>query len=204
MRIEIVLPGRPVDVDLPGLAAAHDVNGTVSGGRNYRDYLFHNDGDRFSDVTPPVVGERQSDHGAHWADMDGDGDLDLALTGGSAQGMHSLLINSQADDRARRSLQVLVLDEDGRFTRAGAEVRLFDAASGALLGTNVLDTGSGYNSQNAMPVHFGLPHDGSVDVEITTMTNDGRKLSRLRGVSPAEYAGGWLVVKVDEHGNLRQ
>ena len=26
------------------------VNGTVSGGRNYRDYLFHNDGDRFTDV----------------------------------------------------------------------------------------------------------------------------------------------------------
>jgi len=178
------------------------VNGTVSGGRNYRDYLFHNDGDRFTDVTPPIVGAQQSDHGAHWADMDGDGDLDLALTGGSAAGMHHLLINSQADERARRSLQVLVLDADGHFTRAGAEVRLFDATSGALLGTNIVDTGSGYNSQNAMPVHFGLATEAPVDVEVTTMTPQGRKQARLSDIDPSSYVGRWLVVRVDENGKL--
>ncbi len=180
------------------------VNGTVGGGRNYRDYLFHNDGDRFTDVTPPVVGDQQSDHGAHWADMDGDGDLDLLLTGGSPAGMHHLLINSQADERARRSLQVLVLDADGHYTRAGAEVRLFDAASGALLGTGIVDTGSGYNSQNAMPVHFGLASEALVDVEVTTMTRSGRKSARLSGIDPSAYVGRWLVVKVDESGGLRQ
>ena len=180
------------------------VNGTVGGGRNYRDYLFHNDGDRFSDVTPSVVGDQQSDHGAHWADMDGDGDLDLLLTGGSAAGMHHLLLNAQADERARRSLQVLVLDAAGHYTRAGAEVRLFDAASGALLGTGIVDTGSGYNSQNAMPVHFGLASNALVDVEVTTMTRQGREQARLTGVDPSAYVGRWLVVKVDENGNLRQ
>ncbi len=180
------------------------VNGTVGGGNNYRDYLFHNDGDHFTDVTPAVIGDQQSDHGAQWADMDGDGDLDLLLTGGSAAGMHYLLINSQADERARRSLQVLVLDADGHYTRAGAEVRLFDAASGALLGTNIVDTGSGYNSQNAMPVHFGLASDALVDVEITTLTRQGRVQARLSGVDPGSYVGRWLVVKVDENGDLRQ
>ncbi len=180
------------------------VNGTVSGGRNYRDYLFHNDGDRFTDVTPPVVGDQESDHGAHWADMDGDGDLDLALTGGSAAGMHYLLLNSQVDERARRSLQVLVLDADGHYTRAGAEVRLFDAASGALLGTRIVDTGSGYNSQNAMPVHFGLAREALVEVEVTTMTRQGRRRARLSDIDPSAYVGRWLVVKVDENGDVGQ
>ncbi|MEE8130781.1 MAG: ASPIC/UnbV domain-containing protein, partial [Vicinamibacterales bacterium] len=135
---------------------------------------------------------------------DGDGDLDLALTGGSADGMHHLLINSQAGERARRSLQVLVLDADGHYTRPGAEVRLFDAASGALLGTSIVDTGSGYNSQNAMPVHFGLARNGLVDVEVTTLTRQGRKRARLSGVDPGSWVGRWLVVKVDEYGDLRQ
>ena len=103
-----------------------------------------------------------------------------------------------------RSLQVLVLDAEGRFTRAGAEVRLFDATSGALLGTNIVNTGSGYNSQNAMPVHFGLATDAPVDVEVTTMTRQGRKQARMSGVDPRSYAGRWLVVRVDENGELRQ
>lgn len=180
------------------------VNGTISQGTNYRDYLFHNDGDQFTNVTPPVIGDLKADHGAHWADMNGDGALDLALTGGSAEGMHYLLINSLANERARRSLQVLVLDTDGHYTQAGAEVRLFDTESGELLGTGILDTGSGYNSQNAMPVHFGLAGQALVDVEVTTMTPQGRKQARLPGVDPSSYAGRWLVVKIDESGEVWQ
>ncbi len=176
------------------------VNGTVGGGVNYRDYLFHNDGERFSDVTTNVVRGQQSDHGAHWADMNGDGSLDLALTGAK----HNLLVNGQGKERGRRSLQVLVVDEAGHHTRAGAEVRLFDATSGTLLGTNIVDTGSGYNSQNAIPVHFGLARDGLVDIEVTTLTPQGRKQGRLTGVDPSSYAGRPLVVKVDRNGNVRQ
>jgi hypothetical protein len=195
------------------------VNGTISQGTQYPDYLLHNAGDRFTDVTPPMMNELNADHGAHWADMNGDGALDLALTGGTEEGMHYLLINGLAGEQARRSLQVLVLDSDGHYTRAGAEVRLFDTASGALLGAAIVDTGSGYNSQNAMPVHFGLGALGGpagsagqaaqvegalVDVEITTMTRQGRVRARLAGVEPADYAGRWLVVMVDESGELRQ
>ena len=180
------------------------VNGTVGGGHNYRDYLFHNDGERFTDITPSVVGDQNADHGAHWADMDGDGDLDLALTGGSADGMHHLLLNALDDERASRSLQILVLDADEHYTRAGAEVRLFDAASGTLLGTRIVDTGSGYNSQNAAPVHFGLATRALLDVEVTTLTPQGRKRARLTDIDPASYIGRWLVVKVDANGDARQ
>ena len=69
------------------------VNGTVTGGMNYPDYLFRNMGDRFADVTPPRIKALAADHGAQWADYDGDGDPDLALTGAQPAGMHLLLQN---------------------------------------------------------------------------------------------------------------
>jgi hypothetical protein len=175
------------------------VNGTVTGGKSYRDYLFHNDGERFIDVTPEKLLEQEADHGAHWVDCDLDGDLDLALTG---VGMHYIFQNLLPEEKARRSLQVMVLDARGRYTRSGAEVRLYEAGTKNLLGMNILDTGSGYNSQNAMPVHFGLPNEGPVDVEITSLTSEGRKTAVVSSVNPQEYAGRWLVVKVDGQGNL--
>ncbi|MCH8127600.1 M20/M25/M40 family metallo-hydrolase [candidate division KSB1 bacterium] len=178
------------------------VNGTITGGKSYRDYLFHNDGDRFTDITPKILLDQKADHGVHWADFDKDGDLDLALTGAASDGMHHLVLNEIDKKRANRSLQVLVLDARGHYTRAGSEVRLYDANSGVLLGTNILDTGSGYNSQNAMPVHFGLAKQGLVDVEITTLTKQGRKTARLSDIDPKSYIGRWLVVKIDENGNV--
>ena len=114
------------------------------------------------------------------------------------------MINGQSTEQARRSLQVLVLDADGRYTRAGAEVRVFDAESGNLLGTSIVDTGSGYDSQNAMPVHVGLGSRAPVDIEVTTMTPQGRKQARLSDIDPNVYAGRWLVVKVDENGDVRR
>ena len=69
------------------------VNGTVTGGKSYRDYLFRNTGTRFEDVTPDNIRALEADHGALWADVDGDGDEDLALTGAQPNGMHLLLRN---------------------------------------------------------------------------------------------------------------
>jgi len=129
-----------------------------------------------------------------------DGDLDLALTGAAPDGMHHLFRNQLSSQRAGRSLQVMVLNERGNYTRPGAEVRLFRA--GKLLGTNILDTGSGYNSQNAMPVHFGLSENKPVDVEVTTLTKYGRKTVSLSNVSPEEYTGRILTVKVNAAGEI--
>jgi hypothetical protein len=96
----------------------------------------------------------------------------------------------------------LVLDDKGHYTRAGTEVRLFKAGSKVLLGTNLFDTGSGYNSQNAMPVHFGLPEEGPVDVEITSMTQEGRKTALIANVDPKDYRGSWLTIKINKAGQL--
>ena len=178
------------------------VNGTVTRGRSFEDFLFHNDPTRFSDVTPDMLKKNDADHGVQWLDFDGDGDLDLALTNASATGMHYLLRNDLPADRARRSLQVAAVDAMGRYTRAGAEIRIFDSRTGRLLGTGLMDTGSGYNSQNAMPVHFGLAQEGAVDVEVITLTSKGRKSARLTKVNPADYAGRNLTIKTDANGAI--
>ena len=116
--------------------------------------------------------------------------------------MHHLLKNKLSEEHANRSLHILVLDEKGHYTRAGTEVRLFKAGSNELLGTNIFDTGSGYNSQNATALHFGLPEEWSVDVEIATMSKEGRKTVRISNVDPKDYRGSCMIVKVDQTGRL--
>jgi len=171
------------------------VNGTVTGGVSYRDHLFRNTGKQFEDVTPENVKALQADHGVQWADFDGDGDVDLALTGARPDGMHSLLRNELDSAAARRSLSVSVVDANGRATLAGTEVRVYVAGTRRLLGTRLVDSGSGYDSQNVVPVHFGLPSLGRVDVEVTVPRAGRRAVTRSRSVDPAGSAGRSLVIR---------
>lgn len=162
------------------------VNGTVTGGVSHRDHLFRNTGNAFVDVTPGNVLVVPADHGVQWADYDTDGDLDLALTGSRPDGRHELLRNMLPDAVARRSLQVRVLDHDGRATRAGAEVRVFVAGTRTPLGTRLVDSGSGYDAQSDMAVHFGLRSVNRVDIEIVFPSGGKRIATRMRGVRPGQ------------------
>jgi hypothetical protein len=146
---------------------------------NERDYLFHNDGARFTEG--PRL-EHGATHGIQWADFDGDGALDLAIANNNPNGTHALYRNVMAPEMARRSIQVLVLDRNGHYTRAGSEVRIYKPGTREVWGGRIVDSGSGYCSQNAMPVHFGLPKAGRVDVEVTTLGTDGRKITRVANV----------------------
>lgn len=183
------------DVDNDGRVDLY-VNGTVTGGVSYPDTLFRNTGTRFEDVTPANVKALQADHGAAWIDFDQDGDVDLSLTGSRPDGMHLVLRNRLPPADARRSLAVRVLDGRGRATRAGAEVRLFAAGSRRLIGTRLVDSGSGYNAQNDIPVRFGLGAVASVDVEVTMPRRGRRLVTRVDGVNPHEYAGRALEIRV--------
>jgi len=183
------------DVDHDGALDLY-VNGTVTGGTSYPDFLFHNAAGKFTDVTPDNLKALQADHGVLWFDIDRDGDLDLALAGAQATGMHYVLRNDLDSAAARRSLAVRVLDGRGHATRAGAEVRVFAAGTKTLLGTRLVDTGSGYNAQSDMPVHFGFARMQPVDVEVTWPSRGKRKVVRVRNVSPPKFSGTSLVVKV--------
>ncbi len=157
------------------------VNGTITHGEQYRDYLFRNDSTHFTDATPAVILDLHADHGAQWADADHDGALDLALAGAEPDsGTHALLHNDLAPDQARRFIDVHVTDDHGHHL-PGAEVRLYDQA-GNLLGTRLVDTGSGYDSQNILPVHFGTPGPGPFDIEVTYPAAGRRMEATARNV----------------------
>ena len=163
------------------------VNGTVTGGASWQDSLFRNTGSSFVDVTPAVIRKQQADHGVQWADVDGDGDLDLALTGSRTDGTHLVMRNMLPAAAAARGLHVRVVDAKGHATRAGAEVRAFAAGSTRLIGSRLVDSGSGYDAQNDMPVHIGVPSGVSkVDVQVIVPAGGKRTAIWQRGVAPGK------------------
>jgi hypothetical protein len=144
------------------------VNGTVTGGKQYEDYLFRNTGKSFDHVTPAEIGSPNGDHGAEWADYDLDGDLDLALTGVQKDGMHWLLKNPLGAAERARAINVLPLDAAGRATLAGATVSVI--ADGRRVQSRLVDGGSGYNAQNAAPVHVAISGAKTVVLELRAGT----------------------------------
>ncbi len=191
------------DFDHDGLLDLY-VNGTITGGTQYRDWLMRRQGGAaFEDVTPPVLLDLAADHGATWVDFDLDGDLDLALVGVSDEGMHALMQNLLRPEFVWHSLQVRVLDQNGHATHPGAEVRVYATGSDRILGTRLVDTGSGYNSQSDLPLHFGLPGGQPVDMAVTVMGGGERRTGRVSRVDPASYQGRVLTVRIGRDGSIR-
>ena len=162
--------------------------------------LYRNNRGAFVKATPAAISRNVGGYGSIWADYDNNGTMDLALSSSN----HYVLANGLAPRVARRSLQVMVLNEKGRHTRAGTEVRLYAVGTRTLLGTRILDTGSGYNSQSVRPVHFGLPTADAVDVKVTTMSSEGRKVAWVKDVDPGKHTGSHLSVRVDRAGRVVQ
>ena len=174
----------PADVDHDGRLDLY-VNGTVSATESWRDWLFVRTDSGFADRTPPNVLALNASHGVQWADVDGDGALDLALAGSRPDATHPILRNALPAAVARRSLQVRVLDAAGRPAAAGAEVRVYAAGTRRLLATRWTDAGSGYDAQSDAPVHVGLATTARVDVEVTVPTGRTRVRTVVRGVAPS-------------------
>ena len=78
---------------------------------------------------PEIVAKHGATHGVQWVDFNGDGALDLALANNNPAGGHYLFRNVLPPDRARRSIQVQVVDKNGHHTRAGSEVRVLAPGS---------------------------------------------------------------------------
>jgi hypothetical protein len=183
------------DVDHDGRLDVY-VNGTITGGTQYRDYLLRNTGSAFEDVTPANLRALNADHGAQWADVDGDGDEDLALTGAQPDGMHALLRNLLPEADARRAIRIRVGDAERRAVRAGAEIRAYAAGTRKLVAARLVDTGSGYDAQNDMPVTVSLPSLDPVDFEVT-YPKAGQRLATLnRNIDPRMWHGKVLGIMV--------
>jgi hypothetical protein len=143
--------------------------------------LYRNTGRAFIEVTPDSLAALQADHGVQWADVDGDGDEDLSLTGQRPDGMHFVLLNQF--DMPARAIKVSVRDVNGRTTRAGAEVRVYEAGTRRVLATRLVDTGSGYNAQNDLVLTIGLPSVGLVDVEVSWPAAGRRETTMVRSLT---------------------
>jgi hypothetical protein len=135
-------------------------------------------------VLPSLVNDHDASHGVQWVDFDNDGALDLALTNNDPAGGHYLFRNQLPPARARQSLAIDVVDIGGKYTRPGAEVRVYAAGTRRLISSGLVDTGGGYCSQNVEPVHVATADSARVDIEVTTMGRDGRRVTKISRVDP--------------------
>ncbi len=154
---------------------------------HYRDWLFLNRGAtgqgwRFEEGLPNALVTNDATHGVQMVDFDGDGRLDLALTNNAEGGGHPLFRN--VTEGGGRGLNVRVEDARGRAVLTGAEVRVYEAGTRRLLSAGLVDSGSGYCSQNLAPVFLPLGPDAPsrVDIEVTVPARGERRVTRVEGV----------------------
>ena len=166
------------------------VGNFIAGQPLYRDALFINGAEAFAEALPDVILKHDATHGVQFVDFDRDGRLDLALTNNDPGGGGHPLLRNTATMRGR-SIAIEVTDPNARRTRAGSEVRAYRAGTRQLLSSAIVDSGSGYCSQNEMPVHLGISGDwqGKIDLEVITIAGGARHASVVRDVSPADYRG---------------
>ncbi len=176
------------DLDNDGLPDLYVAN-FIAGKPLYRDALFVN-GARFVEALPDVILRNDATHGVQFVDFDRDGKLDLSLTNNDPDGGGHPLLRNTAPMRGR-SIAVEVTDPNARRTRAGSEVRAYRAGTRELLTASLVDSGSGYCSQNEMPVHLGISQawKGRIDIEVTTLSGGLRRVSLVRNIDPLAYRG---------------
>ena len=157
--------------------------------------LYENTGEGFKNVTKVYPELSLGDHGSEWVDYDNDGDLDLSLTDGyGEEGGHHVLQNEMKVNRQSQSMNILVLDAEGNFTKAGAEVRAYDE-TGSLLASRLVSTGGGYNAQSARPVYIGLGSHQAITLKATFMSNSGPLEQTYQIENVNEWVGKNYVIK---------
>ena len=63
-------------------------------------------------------------------------------------------------------------------------MRVYARGTRRLLGARLVDSGSGYNAQNDMPVHLSVPANTRIDIEVTYPGNAQRATTWVRDVDP--------------------
>jgi hypothetical protein len=162
----------------------------IAGQPRYRDALFVNGARAFVEALPDLLLKHDATHGVQFVDFDRDGRLDLALTNNDPDGGGHPLLRNTATMRGR-AIAVEVTDPNARRSRAGSEVRAYRAGSRQLLSSAIVDSGSGYCSQNDVPVHLGISSEwtGRIDVEVITLAAGTRHVSVVRDIDPGAYKG---------------
>lgn len=178
-----------LDVDLDGLPDILAVNGHVADDINrgqpkityaQRPHLFRNAGKGRFEVLDQKVGAAFQKaivgRGAAYADYDGDGDLDLAIT--ESNGPARLLRN----DGGNRNRWLRVKVRGTKSNRDGIGARVTVTLAGGRRLWSLVKTGSSYLSQSELPLTFGLGPSGQVTgVEVQWPTG---QVDRVGAVGP--------------------
>jgi hypothetical protein len=142
-------------------------------------HLFKNLGaKRFQDVVADVGADLKRpmvSRGAAYADIDGDGDLDLAITANNGP---AVLLRNEGGN-ANNWLRVKLAGTQSNRDGIGAKVTV---TTGGQKQWNVVRSGSSYCSQSELPLTFGLGSNAAADsVEVAWPSGKVDKLGRTPG-----------------------
>lgn len=157
--------------------------------------LYENDGKgKFKDIASEAgVDYHMFGQGVAFGDVDNDGDLDMYVANYGTFPLpkaNKLLLN---DAKVKKWLKVQIVTTDKKLNAFGAEVRVLETGSSKQVGVQAsVDGGSGFASQNAYEVYFGL--DSSSAKEFNVELRCGGSKNWIKG--PAHVKPNKLVMAV--------
>ena len=147
-------------------------------------HLFRNQGGKFEDVTAKLGGALQQPlvgRGAAYADIDNDGDLDLAIAGNT--GTLKLLRNDNGNQNDCLRIKTI----GTRSNRDGIGAKVFLTTSKGSRQFQMVKSGSSYLSQSELPLTFGLgkPEDSKM-VNLEIVWPSGQK-DTISNITPNQF-----------------
>lgn len=125
---------------------------------NVSSYLFHNDGEGFTNVSAPWgIRLPSNSNGAAWADLDNDGDLDLVINNINQP---AFVYENRASGKGSHYLSVKL--EGGGLNTEGIGAKLMLYQKGRLQYLEEMPA-QGYQSTVSAILHFGLGPDAGID-----------------------------------------
>ena len=91
---------------------------------------------------------------------------------------------------------VRAVDDKGRSTLTGAEITLFINGSQVPLNKRLVDAGSGYNSQNVLPLHFAVPMVTQVYAEVRVKSPKGEKVISSVAIDLAKWRNRVFEIRI--------
>jgi hypothetical protein len=152
------------------------VTGLAQAGLLGTNHLFESVGGRFS--AAPALSVSLPARSATWADFDGDRDLDVYIACANSVPNQLLRNNTGSHNAVAIALLGRASNRDG----FGATVRVL---ANGIMQYRVVSGGSGFGSQNSIPVEFGLGPAATADSIVVDWPSGKRSV--LTGLPPGSY-----------------